>query len=192
MSKNQILTTGEVADYCGVHYRTVLRWIKDEKLNAYRLPNGGEHRVKQNDFICFLEKNNIPIPEGLQSLHANSVMIIDDDTAMAKSMYRLLKRKNIQAYYVTDSFIAGCLIGQHMPAVISLDLNMPKIDGQQIIHYLKSESTLANIKILVVSANPEAKLQACLQLGADDYLIKPFEPALYIKKIEALLQQSHV
>ena len=61
----QALTTGEVAHYCGVNFRTVLRWIKRGYLNAYQLPGRGDHRIPVDGFLLFLEKHKIPVPEDL-------------------------------------------------------------------------------------------------------------------------------
>jgi len=60
------LTTGEIARYCGVNFRTVIRWIKRGYLNAFQLPGRGDNRVEVEDFLIFLKKNNIPIPEEFQ------------------------------------------------------------------------------------------------------------------------------
>ena len=66
--EKRTLTTGEIAQYCGVNFRTVIRWIKRGYLNAFQLPGRGDNRVEIGDFMAFLEKHNIPIPEELQSV----------------------------------------------------------------------------------------------------------------------------
>jgi excisionase family DNA binding protein len=64
--EKRTLTTGEIAHYCGVNFRTVIRWIKRGYLNAFQLPGRGDNRVEVGDFLAFLERHNIPIPEELQ------------------------------------------------------------------------------------------------------------------------------
>ena len=63
MQAKQILTTGEIARYCGVNFRTVIRWIERGRLKAYQLPGRGDNRVTVEDFIDFLKVNSMPIPE---------------------------------------------------------------------------------------------------------------------------------
>jgi excisionase family DNA binding protein len=60
--KNGWLTTGAVAAYCGVNRATVLRWIKDGKLTACRIP-GGHHRIRLEDFRQFLTDMRAPVDE---------------------------------------------------------------------------------------------------------------------------------
>lgn len=56
----EFITTGAVAEYCGVSKVTVLRWIERGYLTAFRLP-AGHYRIHRDDFCKFLEKNSIPI-----------------------------------------------------------------------------------------------------------------------------------
>jgi excisionase family DNA binding protein len=62
MSNKKALTTGQVAAYCHVSHVTVLKWIKNGELNAYRLPSG-HHRILRSDFREFLEHTGMPIDE---------------------------------------------------------------------------------------------------------------------------------
>lgn len=65
MLERQVLTTGEVAKYCGVNPRTVIRWIERGHLKAYHLPGRGDSRVEVHDFLSFLREHEMPIPEEL-------------------------------------------------------------------------------------------------------------------------------
>ncbi|MDO6805884.1 helix-turn-helix domain-containing protein, partial [Wenyingzhuangia sp. 1_MG-2023] len=56
----QVLTTGEVAKYCGVNFRTVIRWIERGHLEAYKLPGRGDNRVPVAGFVRFLQSNEMP------------------------------------------------------------------------------------------------------------------------------------
>jgi len=59
--KSEPLTTGQIAEYCHVTYRAVLKWIEAGKLKAYRTP-GKHSRVKVGDFVDFLTEYKMPIP----------------------------------------------------------------------------------------------------------------------------------
>ncbi len=66
------LTTGEVAYFCGVNFRTVIRWIKRGHLNAYQLPGRGDNRIGVGDFLNFMEKYGMPVPEEFQDYSVSS------------------------------------------------------------------------------------------------------------------------
>ncbi|MEI8650520.1 helix-turn-helix domain-containing protein [Paraglaciecola sp. Hal342] len=50
------LTSGEIAKYCDVNLRTVIRWIDSGRLKGFKLPGGGNNRVTEEDFVDFLKK----------------------------------------------------------------------------------------------------------------------------------------
>lgn len=70
---NQSLTTGEVASFCDVNFRTVIRWIKRGHLKAYQLPGRGDNRIVIKDFLQFLVEHSMPIPDQFQPLAAELV-----------------------------------------------------------------------------------------------------------------------
>ena len=86
------LTSGEIATYCDVNLRTVIRWIESGKLKGFKLPGRGNNRVLVSDFVSFLEHHNIPIPEDLQSEISPSILIVDDEMPVAKSIQRVARR----------------------------------------------------------------------------------------------------
>ena len=57
-------TTHQVSKFCGVYPTTVINWVEEEKLPAYTTP-GGHRRIKRDDLIKLMKKNNMPIPEEL-------------------------------------------------------------------------------------------------------------------------------
>ena len=59
------LTTGEIAQYCDVNSRTVIRWIKRGHLRAYQLPGRGDNRIALEDFLAFLAAHGMPVPREL-------------------------------------------------------------------------------------------------------------------------------
>jgi len=101
----QILTTGEAAKYCGVHFRTVARWIDKGLLKAHKLPGRGDNRIQIADFIGFLQENDLPIPPELMNTY--KVLIVDDEPIMAKTIQRALRLKGYETQIVNNSFGAG-------------------------------------------------------------------------------------
>ncbi len=64
--QKDIFTTGDIAKYLGVNFRTVGRWIKKGYLKAFQLPGRGDNRVTREDFFEFLQEHGMPVPEELQ------------------------------------------------------------------------------------------------------------------------------
>ena len=83
------LTSGEIASYCDVNLRTVIRWIENGKLKGFKLPGRGNNRVLVEDFIEFLERHDMPIPDALKGDATPSILIVDDEMPVAKSIQRV-------------------------------------------------------------------------------------------------------
>ena len=180
------LTTGEIAQYCGVNFRTVIRWIKRGHLKAYQLPGRGDNRVEIQDFLNFLREHDMPVPDEFQQ-YSLRVLIVDDDSAMAKNIQRVLHRAGFETLIASDGFRAGTLAESFSPAVMTLDLKMPTLSGLDVIKFVRESENLKYIKILVVSAMPQNELEEALEVGADEVLEKPFKNDDLVDKVTQLL-----
>lgn len=185
----KVLTTGEVAKYCGVHFRTVIRWIEKGHLKAYQLPGRGDNRVEAEDFVSFLRANKMPIPEEFDDQNVR-VLVVEDDSAMANAISRVLKRKGYETLIASDGFFAGALLGTFLPHVVTLDLSMPEISGREVLEFIQDCDALEKTRVLVVSALPLSELEDAVSAGADDLLQKPFENGVLVEKIEQLLHNN--
>lgn len=184
----QTLTTGDIAKYCGVNFRTVIRWIDKGHLKAFKLPGRGNNRVEAHDFLDFLEQYKIPVPEELRHL-TRRVLVVDDDPITAETIQRTLQKGGFEAKTVNDGFQAGAALMSYLPAVMTLDLQMPGLDGFDVLEFVRKEKKLARIKVLVVSASEKSVLQRALDAGADDVLEKPFDLDELNSKVNRLLAQ---
>ena len=182
-----MLTTGEAAKYCGVHFRTVSRWIDKGPLKAHQLPGRGDNRIQCSDFVVFLRENDLPIPVELSE--ENRVLIIEDDPQMAKAIQRVLKTASHETLIVNSGFEAGAAIHEFQPQVVTLDLKMPGFDGFAVIEYIQ-QHIRPKPGILVVSAADAADLKKALTLGADKALEKPFESSDLLNELDGLIQQN--
>lgn len=183
--KNHVLTTGEAAKFCGVNFRTVIRWIERGKLKAYKLPGRGDHRIREEDFVLFLRENEIPIPEELAHV-SRSVLVIEDDADTALIIERVLVRAGYEVHVANDGFIAGSLMSSLKPGLVTLDLQMPGMDGYQVLRYIRENDDLSGVKVLVVSSESEEGLQRALDAGANAVLPKPFLPETLIQQLQSI------
>lgn len=169
-----VYTTGEVAKFVGVNFRTVIRWIERGELEGYKLPGRGDHRVTKTNLLAFMAKNSIPLPEEFQK-QAYRALVVDDDAPMAKAIARVLKRAGWKVKVAHDGFEAGMELGQFQPTLMTLDLKMPYMDGFKVLQLTREKFALSQLKILVVSAQGEEDLEKAMEQGATGTLAKPFE-----------------
>lgn len=168
-----VLTTGEAAHICGVNFRTVLRWIERGLLPAYKLPGRGDRRVLGTELQRFMQENGIP-DRSVNSALPRRILIADDDLAMAHAIERVLRRADFETAIASNGFEAGAMLPTFKPGVLTLDLRMPGVDGLDVLRFLQKAKLAAPLKILVVSADTEARLQEALALGAHGIIRKPF------------------
>ena len=185
MNDKNVLTTGEVAKYCDVNFRTVIRWIEKGYLKAYKLPGRGDNRIPKESLVAFLVENSMPVPDELRTEN-NRVLVVEDLPEMAKAIARTLKRAKFEVEIAANGFEAGEMIRRFKPFAITLDLQMPGLSGFDVIRYMKSQADLRKIKILVVSAQSEDQIDKSIKLGANGFLTKPFENAELVSSINEL------
>jgi len=174
--KRKALTTYDIAQHCQVVPRTVVQWIKEGKLKAYRTP-GNHSRVEMEDFLEFLKKFNMPFPqEEKLKTYKKRVLIVDDDRGMVDAIYRILKTE--EAYDLAtanDGFEAGEKFSDFKPDLIIMDIKMPGIDGYQLCSRIRSNPKNKDVKILLISGTIDPQeVQRIKEAGGDDYLEKPF------------------
>ncbi len=182
----ETLTTGQIAKHCGVNFRTVIRWIEKGRLKAYKLPGRGDNRVQVADFVEFLTANEMPIPEEFQSeISAPKILVVDDDTNMASAIRRVLVRQGYEVEVAHSGFEAGVRLSTANPRLVTLDLQMPGMDGLEVLALIRAEYGVA-IRVLVVSAAGEQRLAEAHSAGADAVMHKPFDNDELIAAVQKL------
>lgn len=169
-----IYTTGDVAKFTGVNFRTVIRWIDRGELSGYKLPGRGDHRVMKSSLVRFMKTNGMPIPLELSGLE-HKALVVDDDVPMANAIARVLKRAGWQVEIANDGFEAGMQLMSFQPTLLTLDLRMPSMDGLTVLALTRSKPEFEDLKILVISAQEQSDLNKALEGGANQVLAKPFE-----------------
>lgn len=189
MMSDPVFTTGEVAKYTGVNFRTVIRWIERGELVGYKLPGRGDHRVPLAALLVFMQAHHMPVPSEFIK-RQKRVLVVDDDPAMANAMVRLLKLDGWDTQVALDGFEAGLALGQCHPSLMILDLKMPYMDGFKVLQLTRNKFALQSLRILVVSAQGENELNKALTMGADAVLEKPFIKEQFLAVIHQC--SSHV
>jgi excisionase family DNA binding protein len=178
-------TTHQVSKFCAVYPTTVINWIKEGLLPAYTTA-GGHRRIKRDDLLKLMKKNNMPIPEELATSDKNKVLVIDDDPKILKMMQTILaSEKDFEVLTADSGFQAGLAVSIWMPDIILLDMLMPGIDGFEVCRRLKSDEKTKDIPIIAVTVLKDHKeIKKMHSAGVADYIFKPFKTQDLVKKIK--------
>jgi two-component system alkaline phosphatase synthesis response regulator PhoP len=120
-----------------------------------------------------------------------TILVIDDQKELADLVRRSLEQDGFDVILAPDGTSGLKIATAHRPDLVVLDLSMPDIDGLEVCQRLKRDPRQARIPILVLSARASADDRILgLELGADDYLVKPFVPRELVARVKALLRRS--
>jgi len=118
------------------------------------------------------------------------VMVVEDDLALSDVVSFTLRRAGYDVVTAHDGLAAVELFEQAAPDLLLLDLNLPRLDGLGVCRQVRSVSNVPII-ILSVRAGDEAVVRG-LEMGADDYMVKPFSPTQLVARIRAVMRRAGV
>jgi len=116
------------------------------------------------------------------------VLIVDDEPLNLDFLEQKLEDLNCQIIMAADGQQALNKIKSEQPDLVLLDLMMPVLDGFAVLSEVKADSALRDIPIIIISADQDSKsIVRGIKQGADDYLTKPVNPDLLMKKVREFL-----
>jgi DNA-binding response OmpR family regulator len=115
------------------------------------------------------------------------ILVVEDDLSLSDIIGFALRRAGFEVKTAFDGEDALVAWADEAPALVLLDLNLPKLDGLTVCRRIRTESKTPII-ILSVRGGDEAVVQG-LELGADDYIVKPFSPSQLVARIRAVLRR---
>jgi len=116
------------------------------------------------------------------------ILVVDDDHAIGDSVEALLQAKGFLVLRAADGMEAVAVAQKEMPSLIILDLLLPKMSGFDVCGTLKQSMATSRIVILMLTALGQmGDVEKAFSVGADDYLIKPFESDRLLRKVAKLL-----
>ena len=126
--------------------------------------------------------------EGAQKESAQKIVVVEDEIDVAQTIVRTLE----QSGFSTEHFIRGRDLRQFLkrerPALCVIDLGLPDGDGLDLVRSLQEENRLA---VIILTGRGDATDRVVgLELGADDYMVKPFEPRELVARVRAVLRRS--
>jgi phosphate regulon transcriptional regulator PhoB len=119
------------------------------------------------------------------------ILIVDDEKDIVKMLDYNLKKDGYRVISASDGEDALDLAGREHPDLIVLDLMLPGLDGLEVCKTLKKEGKTASIPIIMLTAKTQESDKVIgLELGADDYMTKPFSPRELLARIKAVLRRA--
>jgi DNA-binding response OmpR family regulator len=121
------------------------------------------------------------------------LLVVDDDETNRKILSGRLEAEGHRVFVAENGRHALEMIDAQPFDLVLLDILMPAMDGYQVLQYLKSHQTLREIPVIVLSALDEIESAVrCIEMGAEDYLTKPFNPVLLRARIGACLEKKRL
>lgn len=121
------------------------------------------------------------------------ILIVDDDENNLKLLSLILQKLGYTLETAIDGKLALEKLKIRPPDVMLLDLMMPGIDGQQVLKTMKEDERMKEIPVIIVSAvrDRDTVLQ-CIDMGARDYMIKPYDQELVRSRVQAVLSEKRI
>ena len=116
------------------------------------------------------------------------ILIVDDEPFILKSLTFVLKKEGFIVDSATNGMEAKEKIQRLKPDIVFLDVMMPKMNGLEVCQWMRQDPVLKQIYVIILTAKgQEADREKGLQIGADEYMTKPFSPSMVVKRIRELL-----
>jgi sigma-B regulation protein RsbU (phosphoserine phosphatase) len=130
-------------------------------------------------------------PSAKETTRGGLLLVVDDNEMNRDMLSRRLQRQGHQVEVATNGREALTLIKTQKFDLMLLDIMMPEMNGYEVLEHLKADHALRHIPVIMITAVDEVEsVVRCIELGADDYLPKPFNPILLKARINASLEKK--
>lgn len=162
--------------------------MKDKKINTKDLVNKIERMTKAR----IASQEVVPLDqfrEAKKKLDPKVILVIEDDETMRMAMKRILETEGHVLKLAADATELSTALDDHPVDLILMDVGLPWINGFELAQLLKEHKDLKKIPLVFVSGQTsEADMKQAFDIGADDYIKKPFDVEKLKKTVETLLK----
>ncbi|MEZ4465058.1 MAG: response regulator [bacterium] len=160
MAKNipDVFSTHSAARFCRVTPMTIIRWIEEGRIKAYKTP-GGHRRIMRADLEHFCRRQGIPMQwEARVDPDATPrVLVVDDDPSVVDAILDALmdsstKDEGFSVEHTDNAFDAGRLVAGFRPHFVFLDVDLPGVDGVRMIEAIRSDPDTARARVVAIAA----------------------------------------
>jgi excisionase family DNA binding protein len=169
------VSVSEMAKICKVSTETIRRWIDRGAIKSTKTL-GGHRRITLDDFLKFLNENNIPYDRRLFA-ERRRILVVDDEDSVVDMLKEYIEalEEDFEMDVAKNGFQAGVKVTEDYPDVIILDIIMPGMDGIEVCERLKADKRTREIKVVAITGYAsQENVQRMLDAGAALVLRKPF------------------
>lgn len=128
---------------------------------------------------------------GQHNLHdLGDILVVDDEASVVEVVSLYLQRDGFQVRIARDGQTALAALRERLPALLVLDLMLPQVDGMEIMRRLRDSGAVVPV-IMLTARRQETDRIYGLEMGADDYVVKPFSPAELVSRVKAVLRRTY-
>ena len=125
------------------------------------------------------------------AMTGQTILVVDDDKEIVRLVRAYLEKAGFQVLTAYDGDTALHILRRERPALVVLDLMLPDQDGWDITRLVRSDATLASLPIIMLTARIDDTDKIIgLELGADDYITKPFNPREVVARVRSVLRRT--
>jgi len=122
---------------------------------------------------------------------ANMIVLVEDDEDMARLIEYKLSKEGFKVIWRSDGVAGLDEIKKNRPDLAILDVMLPKMDGFQVLKYLKNSDDTRSIPVIMLTAKGQEKdIVKGFESGVEDYLTKPFRPAELLLRVKKVLAKN--
>ena len=146
--------------------------------------------VAKNVIACKVIDMSFLIQMEPKTCMSDLILVVDDNEMNRDMLSRRLKRQGYQVQMAENGQTALDMLHENQYALVLLDVMMPRMNGYEVLETVKANPDTKHIPIIMISAVDDLdSVVKCIELGADDYLFKPFNPILLKARVQASLQR---
>jgi type IV pilus assembly protein PilB len=133
-----------------------------------------------------------PAPPQAAATGGRKKVLIADDDRMTRLILRMLLEKEGHVVFEADNGATGMETARReRPDLMMVDLQMPDMDGYRFLEMIRGDENLMSLPVLVLTADTSSEVEAkVLEMGADDYVSKPFEPEVLLSRLRAAFRRA--
>ena len=121
-------------------------------------------------------------------MNQTTILVVEDEPSVSEVVSLYLKRAGFHVLSASDGQVALELLSQQLPDLVVLDLMLPQVDGLEITRWLRGRGDTPII--MLTARGTESDRIAGLEMGADDYVVKPFSPQELVSRVRAVLRRT--
>jgi adenylate cyclase len=171
-----------------------LERIAQAAVHLQELARGGlGQRVAERAHAMPLPGLPAPPADSAPTGAAGAILVVDDNEENREMLARRLQRQGYEVRAASGGGEALAMLATAPADLVLLDVMMPDLDGYEVLARLKADPALRDVPVLMISSLDEVESVArCIELGADDYLPKPFNPIILRARVGASLEKKRL